>query len=311
MRFPSMLCSTRFVSQLSSAGGMAGKAGSPAAPWPRLVLVALCLGGVAGCDTLKSINPFDRTETYKPEIVPVTPAEELYNQGLASSASGDFEGAYKAFDTINRQNPGTQWAQKSLIMQTYAAYEGGRYDDSANSATRYTTLYPNSQDAAYAQYLLAMSYYKQVPDVTRDQASTQRAIVAFDTLIQRYPKSEYTADAKFKVQVVRDQLAGHEMEIGRFYLKRRNYTAAINRFRTVVAQYQTTRSVEEALMRLTEAYAALGIFNEAQTAAAVLGHNFPDSPWYKDAYTLLAGKGLEPREDTQSWISKLFSGGRF
>lgn len=303
MRFRSMLCSTTVASQSLSAGGMSGKA--------RIALIAVCLAGVAGCDTLKSVNPFDKTETYKPEIVPVTPAEELYNDGLARSASGDFEGAYKAFDTINRQNPGTQWAQKALIMQTYVAYEGGRYDDAANSATRYTSLYPNTQDAAYAQYLLAMSYYKQVPDVTRDQASTQRAIVAFETLIQRYPNSEYAADAKFKVQVVRDQLAGHEMEIGRFYLKRRNYTAAINRFRTVVGQYQTTRSVEEALMRLTEAYVALGIFNEAQTAAAVLGHNFPDSPWYKDAYTLLAGRGLEPREDRQSWISKLFSGGRF
>ncbi|MFT0892865.1 outer membrane protein assembly factor BamD [Pseudochelatococcus sp. G4_1912] len=266
---------------------------------------------LTACDTLKSINPFDKSEVYKPEIIPVTPAEELYNEGLAKNAKGDFEGAYKAFDTINRQNPGTQWAQKALIMQTYAAYEGGRYDDSANSAVRYTSLYPNSQDAAYAQYLLAMSYYKQVPDVTRDQASTQKAVAAFDTLIERYPRSEYTADAKFKVQVVRDQLAGHEMEVGRFYLKKRNYTAAINRFREVVARYQTTREVEEALLRLTEAYAALGIMNEAQTAAAVLGHNFPDSQWYKDAYTLLASKGVEPREDTGSWISKLFSGGRF
>lgn len=276
----------------------------------RIVTISALTLVLTACDTLKSINPFDKSDTYKPEIVPVTPAEELYNEGLAKNAKGDFEGAYKAFDTINRQNPGTQWAQKSLIMQTYAAYEGGRYDDSANSATRYISLYPNSQDAAYAQYLLAMSYYKQVPDVTRDQAATQKAVAAFEVLIQRYPRSEYTADAKFKVQVVRDQLAGHEMEIGRFYLKKRNYTAAINRFREVVARYQTTREVEEALMRLTEAYTALGIMNEAQTAAAVLGHNFPDSQWYKDAYTLLAGKGLEPREDTGSWISKLFSGGR-
>lgn len=291
------------------------KAFSCASPFTAAVSRIAMIGALAltltACDTLKSINPFDKSEVYKPEIIPVTPAEELYNEGLAKNAKGDFEGAYKAFDTINRQNPGTQWAQKALIMQTYAAYEGGRYDDSANSAVRYTSLYPNSQDAAYAQYLLAMSYYKQVPDVTRDQASTQKAVAAFDTLIERYPRSEYTADAKFKVQVVRDQLAGHEMEVGRFYLKKRNYTAAINRFREVVARYQTTREVEEALLRLTEAYAALGIMNEAQTAAAVLGHNFPDSQWYKDAYTLLASKGVEPREDTGSWISKLFSGGRF
>ncbi|MBB3808264.1 outer membrane protein assembly factor BamD [Pseudochelatococcus contaminans] len=311
MRFPSMLYSTRVFAQPLSANTRAGFKRIATARWPRVALVALSLGGVAGCDTLKSVNPFSKGDTYKPEIVPVTPAEQLYNDGLSRLASNDFEGAHKTFDTINRQNPGSQWAQKSLIMQTYAAYEGGRYDDSANSATRYVSLYPNSQDAAYAQYLLAMSYYKQVPDVTRDQASTQRAIVAFDTLIQRYPKSEYATDAKFKLQVVRDQLAGHEMEVGRFYLKRRNYTAAINRFRTVVSQYQNTRATEEALMRLTEAYAALGVFNEAQTAAAVLGHNFPDSQWYKDAYTLLASRGLEPREDTGSWISKLFSGGQF
>lgn len=277
----------------------------------RVLAVGAVAIALTACDSVKSLNPFDKNEVYKPEIIPVTPAEELYNEGLAKSAKGDFEGAYKSFDTLNRQNPGTSWAQRSLIMQTYVAYEGGRYDDSANSAIRYTTLYPNTQDAAYAQYLLAMSYYKQVPDVTRDQASTQRAVEAFETLIERYPRSEYAADAKFKLQVVRDQLAGHEMEIGRFYLGKRNYTAAINRFREVVARYQTTRSVEEALMRLTEAYAALGIFGEAQTAAAVLGHNFPDSPWYKDAYKLLASRGLEPREDTGSWISRLFRGGRF
>ncbi|MFC0220636.1 outer membrane protein assembly factor BamD [Pseudochelatococcus lubricantis] len=277
----------------------------------RLAAAGVILLAVAACDSVKSLNPFSKPEVYKPEIVPVKPAEELYNDGLARSAKGDFEGAYKAFDTINRQNPGTTWAQKSLIMQTYVAYEGGRYDDAANSGIRYTTLYPNSEDAAYAQYLLAMSYYKQVPDVTRDQASTQRAVQAFETLIERYPRSEYVKDGKFNLQVVRDQLAGHEMEVGRFYLGKRNYTAAINRFREVVARYQTTRSVEEALMRLTEAYVALGIVSEAQTAAAVLGHNFPESPWYKDAYALLASKGLEPREDTGSWISKLFSGGQF
>lgn len=301
MRFPHLPFSDKAVSGRHAVAGLLG----------RVAAAGVIALAVAGCDTVKSLNPFDKTEVYKPEIVPVTPPEELYNEGLAKSAKGDFEGAYKAFDTINRQNPGTSWAQRSLIMQTYVSYEGGRYDDSANSATRYVTLYPNSQDAAYAQYLLAMSYYKQVPDVTRDQASTQRAVNALETLIERYPNSEYVKDAKFNLQVVRDQLAGHEMEVGRFYLGKRNYTAAINRFREVVARYQTTRAVEEALMRLTEAYTALGIMSEAQTAAAVLGHNFPDSPWYKDAYALLAGKGVEPREDTGSWISKMFQGGRF
>jgi outer membrane protein assembly factor BamD len=155
---------------------------------------------------------------------------------------------------------------------------------------------------------MAMSYYNQVPDVTRDQEQTERAVVALQELIDRYPKSEYVQDARHKIQVTRDQLAGKEMEVGRYYLQRRNYTAAINRFRDVVAKYQTTRHVEEALMRLAEAYMALGIVGEAQTAAAVLGHNFPDSQWYKDAFVLLQSGGLAPREDAGSWISRAFRG---
>jgi len=155
---------------------------------------------------------------------------------------------------------------------------------------------------------MASSYYNQIPDVTRDQEQTERAVVALQELIDRYPKSEYVADARYKIQVTKDQLAGKEMEVGRFYLQRRNYTAAINRFRDVVSKYQTTRHVEEALMRLSEAYMALGIVNEAQTAAAVLGHNFPGSQWYKDSYTLLRSGGLEPREDAGSWISRAFKG---
>jgi outer membrane protein assembly factor BamD len=156
--------------------------------------------------------------------------------------------------------------------------------------------------------MLAMSNYNQIPDVTRDQDRAEKAMLALQELVDRYPKSEYVSDARRRIQVAKDQLAGKEMEVGRFYLQKRNYTAAINRFRDVVAKYQTTRHVEEALMRLTEAYVALGIVNEAQTAAAVLGHNFPDSSWYKDAHTLLRSGGLEPREDAGSWISRSFRG---
>jgi outer membrane protein assembly factor BamD len=155
---------------------------------------------------------------------------------------------------------------------------------------------------------MASSYYDQIPDITRDQEKSERAILALQELVQRYPNSEYVADAKKKIQVASDQLAGKELEVGRFYLQKRNYAGAINRFRQVVSRYQTTRHVEEALERLTEAYMAMGIVNEAQTAAAVLGHNFPDSPWYKDAHALLTKGGVEPREDSQSWISKAFRG---
>ncbi len=274
----------------------------------RALLVGACGLGLAGCDTLSSINPFDKSETYKPEIVADVPAEEIYNDGLARLQKQDYEGAAKKFNSLDRQYPYSEWARKGLIMETYANYEGGLYEEAVTSAKRYLQQHPNSSDAAYAQYLLASSYYDQIPDITRDQEKSERAILALQELIQRYPRSEYVADAKKKIQVASDQLAGKEMEVGRFYLQKRNYAGAINRFRTVVSRYQTTRHTEEALERLTEAYMAMGIVAEAQTAAAVLGHNFPDSPWYRDAHALLTKGGVEPREDSQSWISKAFRG---
>lgn len=273
---------------------------------------ALVIGGcgivLAGCDTLSSINPFDKSETYKPEIVADVPAEQIYNDGLARIQKRDFEGAAKKFASLDKNYPYSEWSRKGLIMEAYANYEGGLYDEAITAAKRYLQLHPNTPDAAYATYLMASSYYDQIPDITRDQEKSERAILALQELIQRYPSSEYVADAKKKIQVASDQLAGKELEIGRFYLQKRNYSGAINRFRTVVSRYQTTRHVEEALERLTEAYMAMGIVNEAQTAAAVLGHNFPDSPWYKDAYNLLTKGGVEPREDSESWISKAFRG---
>jgi outer membrane protein assembly factor BamD len=272
-----------------------------------LALVA-CGAVLGGCDTLASLNPFDRTEKYRMEIVPEVPAEQLYNQGLARLQKKDFEGAAKKFADLDKQYPYSEWSRKALIMTTYSNYEGQAYPEAVTNAKRYLQLHPASKDAAYAQYLMAMSYYNQVPDVTRDQEQTERAVISLQELVDRYPKSEYVADAKYKIQVTRDQLAGKEMEIGRYYLQRRNYTAAINRFRDVVAKYQTTRHIEEALMRLAEAYMALGIVSEAQTAAAVLGHNFPDSRWYRDAHVLLQSGGLAPREDTGSWISRSFRG---
>jgi len=274
----------------------------------RVLLIAACGAMLAGCDTLSSLNPFSKGDTYKPEIVPEVPPEELYNDGLARIQKGDPTGAAKKFSDLEKQNPYSEWSRKALIMTAYANYEGGSYEDSITASRRYLQLYPATPDSAYAQYLLAMSQYKQIPDITRDQEKTEKSLLALQELIDRYPTSEYTADAKEKIQVARDQLAGKEMEVGRFYLQKRNYAGAINRFRTVVSRYQTTRHVEEALERLTEAYMAMGIVNEAQTAAAVLGHNFPESSWYKDAYTLVSKGGVEPREDSESWISKAFRG---
>ncbi|HEX2137065.1 MAG TPA: outer membrane protein assembly factor BamD [Microvirga sp.] len=274
----------------------------------RVLTVAACGVTLAGCETLASMNPFGRGEVYRPEIVAVAPAEQIYNDGLARIQKGDHSGAARKFGELEKQYPSSEWSRKALIMTAYAGYEGKAYDDSINAARRYLQQHPTTPDAAYAQYLLAMSYYNQIPDVTRDQERSERALAALQDLVDRYPKSEYAADARRRITVARDQLAGKEMEVGRFYLSKRNYTGAINRFRAVVSNYQTTRHVEEALQRLTEAYLAMGIVNEAQTAAAVLGHNFPDSVWYKESYALLTRGGVQPYENSESWISRAFRG---
>jgi outer membrane protein assembly factor BamD len=235
------------------------------------------------------------------------PADKLYNEGLyLMNQNKDPKAAAKKFDEIDRQHPYSEWARKSLLMSAYAAYEANDYDTCIGSATRYVTLHPGSPDAAYAQYLIAASHYDQIPDISRDQGRTEKAMAALEEVIRKYPTSEYATAAKKKLEGARDQLAGKEMAIGRYYMDKRDYTAAINRFKTVVTQYQTTRHVEEALMRLTEAYMTIGIVGEAQTAAAVLGHNFPDSKWYKDAYNLVKSGGLEPSENKGSYISRAF-----
>ncbi|GJD32901.1 Outer membrane protein assembly factor BamD [Methylobacterium adhaesivum] len=270
------------------------------------VLLTLCGVGLGGCDALDSINPF--AEKYKPEVVPDVPADKLYSDGLARMEDKDYEGAAKKFGELDKAYSYSDWSRRALLMTAYSNYEGQKYDEAITASKRYLQRHPASKDAAYAQYLMAMSHYKQIPDVTRDQDRSEKALAGLQELVQKYPTSEYAADAKAKIQITRDQLAGKEMEVGRFYLERRNFPAAINRFRDVVSKYQTTRHAEEALERLVEAYMALGITAEAQTAAAVLGHNFPDSPWYKDAFALLQNGGLEPREEKSSWLSKIYRG---
>jgi outer membrane protein assembly factor BamD len=235
------------------------------------------------------------------------PAEKLYNEGLfLMNDKHDMKAATKKFEEVDRQHPYSDWARKSTLMSAYASYNAGDYDSCIGAATRYVTLHPGSPDAAYAQYLIAASHYDQIPDVSRDQSRTEKAIAALEEVIRKYPTSEYAVSAKAKLEGARDQLAGREMNVGRYYMEKRDFTAAINRFKIVVTQYQTTRHVEEALARLTEAYMAIGIVGEAQTAAAVLGHNFPDSSWYKDAYNLVKSGGLEPSENKASYISKAF-----
>jgi outer membrane protein assembly factor BamD len=271
----------------------------------RIAGVFALAATLAGCSTFDSLNPFGG-EKYETKILPDVPAEDLYNQGLGRLEKKDGPGAIKKFSAVEKQYPFTPWSKKALLMTAYAQYNSQQYDDAIGTANRYATLYPSDPDTAYVYYLAANSYYDQIPDISRDQERAEKALQLFTALVQKFPKSEYAPDARFKIQVTRDQLAGKEMSVGRFYLQRHNYTAAINRFREVLAKYQTTRHTEEALERLTEAYMGLGITNEAQTAAAVLGHNFPDSQWYKDAFALLQSGGLEPRESAESWISKTF-----
>ncbi len=235
------------------------------------------------------------------------PADRLYNEGLyLLNTKHDYKTAAKKFEEVDRQHPYSEWARKSLIMSAYAYYEGRDYDEAITAAKRYVTLHPGSSDAAYAQYLIGSSYFDQIPDISREQGRTERAVQALEEVARKFPNSEYAVSAKKKVDVARDNLAGKEMDIGRWYQQRHDYVGAINRFKVVVTQYQTTRHVEEALYRLAEVYIALGIAGEAQTAAAVLGHNFPDSRWYKDAYALVKTGGFEPREDPGSWMTRAF-----
>ncbi|HEX7792337.1 MAG TPA: outer membrane protein assembly factor BamD [Afipia sp.] len=243
----------------------------------------------------------------KDEVFVDEPADKLYNEGLyLLNKKNDRKAAIKKFEEVDRQHPYSDWARKSLLMSAYASYESGDYDECISSANRYVALHPGSPDAAYAQYLIAASNFDQIPDINRDQSRTEKAIASLEEVIRKYPTSEYATSAKKKIEAARDQLAGREMNVGRYYMQKKDYTAAINRYKVVVTQYQTTRHVEEALARLTEAYMAIGIVSEAQTAAAVLGHNFPDSAWYKDAYNLVKSGGGEPTINKDSWMTRAF-----
>lgn len=268
----------------------------------RLLLIAVLTLGVVGCASNEN--------KVVDEIADAPPPEQLYNEGLAFIQAGRFSKANEQFEKVDRLHPYSEWARKSMLMQTYSNFQIGAYQETINAARRFVTLHPANEDAPYALYLIGESYFKQIPDVTRDQEITNKAMQAYAEIVQRYPESRYAEEAKKRLEIGKDQVAGKEMEVGRYYLGQRQYLAAINRFKIVAQDHQRTRHVEEALARLTECYYALGVVNEAQTAAAVLGYNFPDSRWYKDAYSLLKSGGYEPSEDEGSWISRAFKGFR-
>lgn len=259
---------------------------------PLVVAVALAITGCSG------VTPKDPAER---------PVEELYNEAMNELLVGNPLLAANKFDEVERQHPYSVWANKAQLMSAYSYYTLNRYIETITALDRFIRLHPGSREVPYARYLRALSYYEQITDVGRDQGNTEQALKFLKEVVRRYPNSKYSRDARLKIDLTHDQLAGKEMEVGRFYIKRGHYAAAINRFRIVIEKYQTTSHVPEALHRLTESFLALGIKDEAQTAAAVLGHNFPGSAWYIDSYTLITGVKLRPSVKKGSWISRAWN----
>ncbi len=232
------------------------------------------------------------------------PVEQIYNDAWVWVEDGEWILAGVQFSEVERQHPYSVWARRSLLMASFSFYMANRYPDAIQTADTFIQLHPGNRDVPYAYYLKAVSLYEQIIDINRDQERTAEALTALQDLVQRYPDSEYARDARLKIDLARDHLAGKEMAIGRFYLRQGNVLAAIIRFRTVVDDYQTTSHTPEALERLTEAYLTLGLVGEAQAAAAVLGYNYPGNPWYQDAYTLLVDADAAPPTADQGWFRR-------
>jgi outer membrane protein assembly factor BamD len=240
-----------------------------------------------------------------------TPLEEqdaatIYQRAEAQLERGRAEQAAALFIEVERLHPYSEWASRALIMAAFAYHAAEDYENALIAAQRYLDFYPGEEDAAYAQYLIALSYYDQIDQVGRDQGIAFQALQALRLVIERYPDSEYAQDAILRFDLAFDHLAGKEMEIGRYYLRRQHYTAAINRFRVVVEQFQTTSHTPEALLRLVESYLALGLTDEAQTAGAILGYNFQSSPFYDDAFRQLTGQQLAPEASGESWLRDIW-----
>ena len=261
---------------------------------------ALAVAGL--CLSLWSCGMFDEEQ---PEYVE-QPVEALYNSAMDAMQARELTEAARLFDEVERQHPYSTWASKAQVMAAYANYRDNRYDEAINALDRFIQLHPGNKDIAYAHYLRAISYYEQISDVGRDQRATREALAALEEVVRRFPESRYSRDASLKIDLARDHLAGKHMNIGRYYLGQGEYLAAINRFQMVIRDYQTTTHVPEALHRLVESYLALGVTDEAQSTAAVLGHNYPGSIWYADSYVLLTGIDLRPEENRDSWISRVW-----
>jgi outer membrane protein assembly factor BamD len=257
------------------------------------LLLAL-VAGLSGCS-----NP-------PPPDIPETPPEQLYNQGANALDQGEVKDAARLFEEMQKQHPYSALEPQAEIMAAYSYYRGDKYDDAITALNHFIELHPGNKNAPYAYYLKALCYYEQIVDVRRDQKNTELALDALNEVVNRFPTTAYARDARLKIDLTRDHLAGKEMDIGRYYEGQKLYLSAINRFRTVVEKYQTTSHTPEALERLTECYLALGVNEEAQTAAAVLGYNYPGSTWYQASFDLLKGKNLKPEKSSDSWLSNIF-----
>lgn len=266
----------------------------------RSIGVALTLAAfVTGCGSMGSLFSGDsdaKLDNRPPEVI-YKEANELLEKGSGERAAALYE-------RVDQLYPYSEEARKAMLMAAIAYKQAGKLPESVAAARRYLAVHPGTKDAAQAQDIIASSYFDRISTPSRDQSETKKAITEMETLVRRYPDSAYAAETKKRIKLAKDTLAASEMNVGRYWQKKGNYLAAVNRFKTVVTDYQQTAHVEEALMRLTECYMALGIVSEAQTAAAILGRNYPDSQWYKDAYALLQSSGSAPREDTGSWISR-------
>jgi outer membrane protein assembly factor BamD len=275
-----------------SGRAKASSAGLPRAPIAALLLAGLLLAGCAGGnDAAKVLNP--------------DPPDKMYAQADALLNKGAYSDAARKFEDLDRDHPYAPEARRAIVMSAYAYYKAGKYQEAIASAQRYTTLHPGTKDAALAHHIVATAHFDDIKEPRRDQTATRKALAELKILRQRYPDSPYAKQAENRIRIAEDILAASEMDVARYYQKRNNHAAAINRYKTVVTDYQTTPQVEEALYRLVETNMSLGIETEAQATAAVLGHNFPNSPWYQNAYALLKSGGLSPQANSGSWISNI------
>ncbi len=272
------------------------------------LLAALCVAALPGCSRLEqwdgSFASLTRSSPRQNTALLDQSPEGLYAAGVEALQRRQFQQAVELFDQVERDHPYSTWATNAKLMAAYGEYQRNRYTEAIGALDRFIQLHPAHHDIAYAYYLRALSHYEQIADAQRDQRTTEQAITALQDVVNRFPDTAYARDARLKIDLGRDHLAGREMNVGRFYQRQRLHAAAVNRFRRVVEDYQTTNHVPEALHRLTEIYLSLGLTEEARRTASVLGHNFPGSPWYQDSYALLV-EGAEPApEDRRGFVRR-------